>query len=171
MYSLHLSVQYVRSGAIVEACFLQILWPELCSIICIGRKGVFSGASGLQIAYLSGAESTEDPAPAHCFRTKDVTDLKTSLQSTSEFKGVDILLTSCWPKGVEIFGNSPVSSTLERKRNCMIGFMSSTKTHHLQLECTRLAVKVTLIFSINPVEKADCKLKNETIKCINNNPW
>ncbi|KAK9409247.1 CWF19-like 1 [Crotalus adamanteus] len=77
------------------------------NITYLGRKGVFSGASGLQIAYLSGAESTEDPAPAHCFCAKDVTDLKTSLQSTSEFKGVDILLTSCWPKGVEIFGNSP----------------------------------------------------------------
>ncbi|XP_070799316.1 CWF19-like protein 1 [Pituophis catenifer annectens] len=89
-------------------CFPDVSGCELAeNITYLGRKGVFSGASGLQIAYLSGVESTEDPAPAHCFSTKDVIDLKTTLQSTSKFKGVDILLTSCWPKGVEIFGNSP----------------------------------------------------------------
>ncbi|KAG8126733.1 hypothetical protein E2320_021819 [Naja naja] len=89
-------------------CFPDVSGCELAeNITYLGRKGVFSGASGLQIAYLSGVESTEDPVPAHCFSTKDVIDLKTSLQSTPKFKGVDILLTSCWPKGVETFGNSP----------------------------------------------------------------
>lgn len=87
----------------------SILTVVFCAVH-VGRKGVFSGASGLQIAYLSGTESTGgEPTPAHCFSTKDVTDLKTSLLSASKFKGVDILLTSSWPKGVEIFGNSPVS--------------------------------------------------------------
>ncbi|XP_013924533.1 PREDICTED: CWF19-like protein 1 [Thamnophis sirtalis] len=139
-------------------CFPDVSGCELAeNITYLGRKGVFSGASGLQIAYLSGIESTEDPAPAHCFSTKDVIDLKTSLQSTSKFKGVDILLTSCWPKGVEAFGNSSVSSTLEMKRNFTIGFMSSPKTHSLQVECTRVAVNITLIFNMNLVEKADCK--------------
>ncbi|XP_034994563.1 CWF19-like protein 1 isoform X3 [Zootoca vivipara] len=90
-------------------CFPDASGCELAeNITYLGRKGVFSGASGLQIAYLSGTESTGgEPTPAHCFSTKDVTDLKTSLLSTSKFKGVDILLTSSWPKGVEIFGNSP----------------------------------------------------------------
>ncbi|XP_048342142.1 LOW QUALITY PROTEIN: CWF19-like protein 1 [Sphaerodactylus townsendi] len=76
------------------------------NITYLGRKGVFSGASGLQIVYLSGAESLGEPAPAHCFSSKDVTDLKTSLLSTPKFKGIDILLTSCWPRGVEKFGQS-----------------------------------------------------------------
>ncbi|XP_033010315.1 CWF19-like protein 1 isoform X2 [Lacerta agilis] len=90
-------------------CFPDASGCELAeNITYLGRKGVFSGASGLQIAYLSGTESTGgEPTPAHCFSTKDVTDLKTSLLSTSKFKGVDILLTSSWPKGVEIFGNIP----------------------------------------------------------------
>ncbi|XP_053234340.1 CWF19-like protein 1 isoform X3 [Podarcis raffonei] len=90
-------------------CFPDASGCELAeNITYLGRKGVFSGASGLQIAYLSGTESTGgEPTPAHCFSTKDVTDLKTSLLSASKFKGVDILLTSSWPKGVEIFGNSP----------------------------------------------------------------
>ncbi|KAL8168569.1 UNVERIFIED_CONTAM: hypothetical protein K2H54_002836 [Gekko kuhli] len=77
------------------------------NITYLGRKGVFSGASGLQIAYLSGVESLQEPAPAHCFSSKDVADLKTSLLSTPKFKGIDILLTSCWPRGIEKFGNSP----------------------------------------------------------------
>ncbi|KAH0620177.1 hypothetical protein JD844_020181, partial [Phrynosoma platyrhinos] len=73
----------------------------------IGRKGIFSGASGLQIAYLSGAESKQEPTPAHCFSAQDVADLKASVLSTSKFRGVDILLTSPWPKGIETFGNDP----------------------------------------------------------------
>ncbi|XP_053138894.1 CWF19-like protein 1 isoform X2 [Hemicordylus capensis] len=77
------------------------------NITYLGRKGVFSGASGLQIAYLSGSEASGEPAPAHCFSTKDVADLQGALLSTPKFRGVDILLTSPWPKGVEIFGNRP----------------------------------------------------------------
>ncbi|XP_042317504.1 CWF19-like protein 1 [Sceloporus undulatus] len=77
------------------------------NITYLGRKGIFSGASGLQIAYLSGTESRQEPAPAHCFSAQDVADLKASLLSTSKFRGVDILLTSPWPKGIETFGNDP----------------------------------------------------------------
>lgn len=74
-----------------------------------GHKGIFSGASGLKIAYLSGVESSVEPAAAHCFSAKDVSDLKMAWLSTSKCKGVDILLTSPWPRGVETFGTSPVS--------------------------------------------------------------
>lgn len=79
--------------------------------MCIhaGRRGLFSGSSGLQIAYLSGTESQDEPTPAYSFSSKDVTELKSSLLSTPDFKGVDILLTSPWPRGVESFANSPVS--------------------------------------------------------------
>ncbi|XP_018418197.1 PREDICTED: CWF19-like protein 1 isoform X2 [Nanorana parkeri] len=74
-------------------------------ITYLGRKGVFAGASGLQIAYLSGIESSSDPAPAYCFTAKDITSLKLSLLSNKKFKGVDILLTSTWPKDVWNYGN------------------------------------------------------------------
>lgn len=69
---------------------------------------MFTGASGLQIAYLGGIESSSDPAPAYCFTAKDITSLKMSLLSNSKFKGVDILLTSPWPKDVWNYGNPPV---------------------------------------------------------------
>lgn len=75
-----------------------------------GRKGVFTGSSGLQIAYLSGTESLDEPVPSYSFSPTDVSSLRTMLCSASQFKGVDILLTSPWPKYVGSFGNSSVSS-------------------------------------------------------------
>lgn len=80
-----------------------------CLCINAGRRGLYSGTSGLQIAYLSGTEARDEPAPAYSFSAKDVAELKTSLLSTPNFKGVDILLTSPWPRDVGTFGNSAVS--------------------------------------------------------------
>ncbi|XP_069619506.1 CWF19-like protein 1 isoform X1 [Ranitomeya imitator] len=88
----------------VEGCELAT------NITYLGRKGVFTGVSGLQIAYLSGIESSSEPAPAYCFTAKDVTSLKTSLTTNSKFRGVDILLTSPWPRDVWNYGNAPVCS-------------------------------------------------------------
>ncbi|NXW10686.1 C19L1 protein, partial [Fregetta grallaria] len=79
------------------------------NITYLGRRGLYSGTSGLQIAYLSGTESQDEPAPAYSFSAKDVAELKTSFLSTPSFKGVDILLTSPWPRDVGAFGNSAVS--------------------------------------------------------------
>lgn len=76
------------------------------NITYLGRKGVFTGSSGLQIVYLSGTESLDEPVPAYSFSPKDVSSLRTMLCSAPQFKGVDILLTSPWPKYVGSFGNS-----------------------------------------------------------------
>ncbi|XP_076862914.1 CWF19-like protein 1 [Brachyhypopomus gauderio] len=81
------------------------------NIIYLGRRGIFTGASGLQIAYVSGREALQDPAPAHCFTPKDLTALVTPLTSNSKFKGVDILMTSQWPRGVWQYGNNPEIDT------------------------------------------------------------
>lgn len=75
-----------------------------------GRRGVFTGASGLQIAYVSGQEALQEPAPAHCFTSKDLSALVLPLTSSSKFRGVDILLTSEWPRGVWQYGNNPVKT-------------------------------------------------------------
>ncbi|KPP64614.1 CWF19-like protein 1-like [Scleropages formosus] len=77
------------------------------NITYLGRKGIFTGASGLQIAYISGRGGHQEPAPAHCFTPKDVTSLVAPLVSNTKFKGVDILLTSQWPRGVWQYGNNP----------------------------------------------------------------
>ncbi|XP_017340533.1 CWF19-like protein 1 isoform X1 [Ictalurus punctatus] len=81
------------------------------NIIYLGRRGVFTGASGLQVVYVSGRESQQEPAPAHCFTPKDLAALVTPLASSSKFKGVDILLTSQWPRGVWQYGNNPEVDT------------------------------------------------------------
>ncbi len=75
----------------------------------LGRRGVFTGVSGLQIAYVSGREALQEPAPAHCFTSKDLSALVTPLTNSSKFRGVDILLTSQWPRGVWQYGNNPVT--------------------------------------------------------------
>ncbi|XP_063073930.1 CWF19-like protein 1 [Engraulis encrasicolus] len=77
------------------------------NIIYLGRRGIFTGASGLQIAYVSGREALQEPAPSHCFSPKDTAALVEPLVNTSKFKGVDILLTSQWPRGVWQYGNNP----------------------------------------------------------------
>ncbi|PNI82045.1 CWF19L1 isoform 3, partial [Pan troglodytes] len=81
-------------------------WEEYKTGIKKGRKGIFTGSSGLQIVYLSGTESLNEPVPGYSFSPKDVSSLRTMLCTTSQFKGVDILLTSPWPKYVGNFGNS-----------------------------------------------------------------
>lgn len=78
------------------------------SRVVSGRRGVFTGVSGLQIAYVSGREALQEPAPAHCFTSKDLSALVEPLTSSSKFRGVDILLTSQWPRGVWRYGNNPV---------------------------------------------------------------
>lgn len=81
-----------------------------CShVVVSGRRGVFTGVSGLQIAYVSGQEALQEPAPAHCFTSKDLSALVDQLTSSSKFRGVDILLTSQWPRGVWHYGNNPVT--------------------------------------------------------------
>ncbi|XP_045569393.1 CWF19-like protein 1 [Salmo salar] len=81
------------------------------NITYLGRRGVFSGASGLQIAYVSGREGRLDPTPAHCFSPEDLHQLVEPLINNNQFRGVDILLTSQWPRGVWQYANSPEVNT------------------------------------------------------------
>uniref|UniRef100_A0A1A8RUV7 CWF19-like protein 1 n=1 Tax=Nothobranchius rachovii TaxID=451742 RepID=A0A1A8RUV7_9TELE len=82
------SQETVRNFSTSDGCELAE------NITYLGRRGVFTGASGLQIAYVSGREALQEPAPAHFFTSKDLSALVTSLTSNSKFRGVDILLMS-----------------------------------------------------------------------------
>ncbi|KAM9117465.1 CWF19-like protein 1 isoform 1-T1 [Pangshura tecta] len=109
------------------------------NITYLGRKGIFSGTSGLQIAYLSGTESLSEPAPAYSFSSKDVSELKISLLSTPKFKGVDILLTSPWPRGVGNFGNKPGEMDTHRCGSVLISNLATSlkpRYHFAALEKT-----------------------------------
>lgn len=86
---------------------------------------MFTGVSGLQVAYVSGQEALQEPAPAHCFTSKDLSALVEPLTGSSKFRGVDILLTSQWPRGVWHYGNNPVSRQHENvfAEKCFIYFV------------------------------------------------
>lgn len=112
-----LAVSWLKTSHIWVRCCPSQTLCALSSIVtflnfsacaCVGRRGVFTGASGLQIAYVSGREALQEPSPAHCFTSKDLSALVAPLTSSSKFKGVDILLTSQWPRGVWHYGNTPV---------------------------------------------------------------
>ena len=70
-----------------------------------GKKGIYTGASGLTVAYLSGAEGPNSSLAS--FDGSDIDALRMPLVSNSQFKGVDVLLASPWPKGVEKYAVAP----------------------------------------------------------------
>lgn len=85
-----------------SAFYSDINGCELCpNVSYLGKRGLLS-SSGLSIAYLSGTEAHES-SPTK-FSKKEVTDLKDIVMrskiASSTFLGVDILLTSAWPRNV-----------------------------------------------------------------------
>lgn len=86
---------------------------EFCeNIIYLGKKGMYSASSGLRVVYISGVESPSGatPSPKHCFCEADTKGLMNALKvDQPDYQGVDILLTSQWPKGATNFGNPPSS--------------------------------------------------------------
>jgi len=80
----------------------------------LGRRGLYTGSSGLTVAYLSGIETgggsgreatTDD---AH-FTAVDIDDLRQSLTGIGQFRGIDLLLTSQWPRGIDKYATTVVS--------------------------------------------------------------
>jgi hypothetical protein len=76
--------------------------------VYIGKKGLYTGSSGLQLAYLSGTES-DILSDSTSFNTEDSSALTDPVKNDTKFKGVDILITSQWPKGVEKYAQEVVS--------------------------------------------------------------
>lgn len=60
------------------------------------------------MAYLSGLESDIVSDSTH-FNAVDISALTDPVKNDTKFKGVDILITSQWPKGVEKYGADLVS--------------------------------------------------------------
>lgn len=76
---------------------------EICTnLTYLGKRGLYTASSGVKIAYLSGVEGPASD-DAH-FDMSDVELIRNACLSSnmaSDFRGVDILMTSQWPKGVE----------------------------------------------------------------------
>ncbi|PAA75753.1 hypothetical protein BOX15_Mlig029090g1, partial [Macrostomum lignano] len=73
--------------------------PSGCEIgpnlIYLGRRGLFSGQTGLKVAYLAGTSRGEE---SRRFRDSELAWLA-GQASDAEFPGVDLLLTCAWPAG------------------------------------------------------------------------
>ena len=85
----------------------------------IGKKGTYNGSSGLTIAYLSGTESSDGKSGEIHFSQQDVSSLLLPIATDNKFQGVDILITSQWPQGVDRYG-IPVVCTPQKKYNMLI---------------------------------------------------
>ncbi|KAJ8883083.1 hypothetical protein PR048_014922 [Dryococelus australis] len=67
----------------------------------LGKRGVMSTSSGLRVAYVSGIESDGKEHAEHLFTDADVTSVRdVSLRGKPNFRGVDILASSTWPKDI-----------------------------------------------------------------------
>jgi len=83
-------------------------------VVHLGRHGIYTGSSGLTVAYLSGVETSgsgghEDVTNDAHFTAVDVDNLRLSVTGASQFRGVDLLLTSQWPRRVDKYAVAPVS--------------------------------------------------------------
>ncbi|XP_066929063.1 CWF19-like protein 1 [Clytia hemisphaerica] len=69
------------------------------NVLHLGRKGIFKTSSGLSIAYVSGNENKTQNTLS--FTKFDIDKLKEQIMRDDQFNGVDILMTSSWPKGMD----------------------------------------------------------------------
>lgn len=71
------------------------------TILSLGDHGVFTGSSGLKMVYVSGKEKQPSTKSSDnvSFTLEAIKSIE--VQIGNSFNGVDILLTSQWPKSVE----------------------------------------------------------------------
>uniref|UniRef100_A0A336LI81 CSON014441 protein n=1 Tax=Culicoides sonorensis TaxID=179676 RepID=A0A336LI81_CULSO len=106
---------------------------EICSNLSyLGKRGLYSTSSGLRIAYLSGIESTDSDSSAWTFSKKDVIAIRDSClasKNSSDYRGVDILLTAQEPKLNDNNG-SPLISWLALQIKPRYHFCSLSDTYN-----------------------------------------
>ncbi len=84
----------------------------------LGSKGVLHTPSGLSVAYLSGIESQE--ASDFQFNSQTIQELLVPATAPLNFQGVDILLTSQWPKEVEKYAATRPQLNEEMERLALV---------------------------------------------------
>lgn len=89
---------------------------EICpNLTYLGRRGLYTVSSGLKIAYVSGLEARDSEASSiNNFKMDDVKAVANaclaSNNTTGEYRGIDILISSQWPNGAR--ENEPNASEL-----------------------------------------------------------
>lgn len=83
-------------------------------MIVPGKRGIFTTSADVKIAYLSGMSRRElgKDLPMCTFEPSDCSSIRDScFRSQSEYRGVDILITTLWPSGIQEDENQKVSRT------------------------------------------------------------
>ena len=80
---------------------------EICTnLTYLGKRGLYTIANGIKIAYLSGVQSKEAEKNDWTFDKDDVVAVRNmclvNKLGLGDYRGVDILLTSQWPAGIEV---------------------------------------------------------------------
>ncbi|XP_068620334.1 CWF19-like protein 1 isoform X2 [Battus philenor] len=74
------------------------------NVIYMGKRGIFTTSSDVKIAYLTGLSRRElgKDVPMCTFEPSDCSAVRDAcLRGQSEYRGVDILITTLWPVGIE----------------------------------------------------------------------
>lgn len=139
---------------------------EICSnLTYLGKRGLYTASTGVKIAYLSGLEGTASD-DTH-FDMSDVELIRNaclSSNTSTDFRGVDILMTSQWPKGIEKAEDDSTTSALISWLSTQIRpryhFCGLNGKHYEQLpfrvppnECTELQLSTRYI----SLEEANCE--------------
>ncbi|EDW02397.1 CWF19-like protein 1 homolog [Drosophila grimshawi] len=82
--------------------FANLVEGEVCTnLTYLGKRGVYTLTSGVKIAYLSGIEAAGSVGGEHEFTKADVQAVRNSClvskNCATDYRGVDVLLTSQWP--------------------------------------------------------------------------
>ncbi|KAF2899890.1 hypothetical protein ILUMI_06297 [Ignelater luminosus] len=85
------------------------LYPEEGSELCpnvhyLGKRGLYTNSNSLKIAYISGIAKNNSTNDTYTYNIEDAVALRdVCRRGNSNFKGVDILITSQWPNDVMKF--------------------------------------------------------------------
>jgi len=103
---------------------------EMChNITFLGRKGIYAGTSGLQIAYVSGMQATAAKKGSSSFQSDDIENMLKRPKSDKDFAGIDILLTSVWPKDVTKHSNTNLEVSGESKLISVVAAILKPRYH------------------------------------------
>ncbi|XP_062504190.1 CWF19-like protein 1 isoform X2 [Corticium candelabrum] len=94
---------------------------ELCpNLTYLGRRGVFTLTNGLQIAYLSGvcrnstdSKTDDGDRKISCHYSASDVDYLLSLATGKDYNGVDIFLSSEWPRNIWHYTTQPTGVDIE----------------------------------------------------------
>ncbi|XP_073953770.1 CWF19-like protein 1 isoform X2 [Choristoneura fumiferana] len=74
------------------------------NVVYMGKRGIFTTSADVKIAYLSGMSRRElgKDLPMCTFEPSDCSSIRDScFRSQSEYRGVDLLITTLWPSGIQ----------------------------------------------------------------------